>query len=71
MKRLVEQHGMRVKKYLPMWFDSYYISLLSSRYKNGKTRMAAAFLAGMQSNWKALFNTQKCSSVIYVIEKKG
>ncbi len=69
MKKLVEQHDMTVKKYLPMWFDSYYISMLSSRYKNGKTKMAGAILAGMRSNWKALFNKQKCSSVIYVIEK--
>ena len=71
MRKLVEQHGMTVMKYLPMWFDSYYISLLSSGYKYGKTKMAEAFIAGMRSNWKALFNTQKCSSVIYVIEKQN
>lgn len=71
MSTLAERHGMKVKQYLPMWFDSYYISLLSSRYKHGKTNLAGAFFAGLRSNWKALFNSKKCSSVIYVIGKQS
>lgn len=71
MKRLVESHGMVIEAYLPMWYDSFYISMLSSRYKYGKTKLIGSFLAGLKSNWKALFNARKCSSVIYVIKKMG
>lgn len=70
MDQLVGNHGMRVLEYLPMWYDSFYISLLSSRYKNGKASLVNAFIAGLVSNWKALFNARKCSSVIYVIGEK-
>ena len=67
MNKLVENHGMRILQHLPMWYDSFYISLLSSRYKNGKASLVNAFITGLRSNWKALFNARKCSSVIYVI----
>jgi hypothetical protein len=50
-----------------MWFDSFYISLLSSKYKNGKTNWIGAGLSGLKSNINALFNNDRCSSIIYVI----
>ena len=50
-----------------MWFDSFYISLLSSKYKNGKTNWLGAALSGLRSNLGALLNTDKCSSVIYIV----
>jgi 2-polyprenyl-3-methyl-5-hydroxy-6-metoxy-1,4-benzoquinol methylase len=68
MKRLMEKHGMSIIRYKPMWYDSVYISFLSSRYKNGKTNYLGAFFAGFRSNFSALFNSRKCSSVIYVIK---
>jgi hypothetical protein len=52
-----------------MWFDSFYIAMLSSKYKNGKTNLPAAFINGWRSNWKALLNRQRCSSVIYILRK--
>lgn len=67
MKVLVEKNGMKIVNYRPMWYDSFYISLLSSKYKNKTTRWVAALWYGMVSNIKALFNVKKCSSVIYVI----
>jgi 2-polyprenyl-3-methyl-5-hydroxy-6-metoxy-1,4-benzoquinol methylase len=69
IKTLVERHGMSVKKYKPMWYDSFYISLLSSKYKNGKSNLIAAFFNGLRSNINAIGNPQKCSSVIYIIGK--
>jgi cyclopropane fatty-acyl-phospholipid synthase-like methyltransferase len=69
MKLLVEKHGLVLKETLPMWFDSYYISLLSSKYKNGKTNWPGAMLAGWKSNRKAKEDATKCSSLIYIIEK--
>jgi 2-polyprenyl-3-methyl-5-hydroxy-6-metoxy-1,4-benzoquinol methylase len=66
---LMREHGLKVKAKKPMWFDSFYISLLSSKYKNGKTNWIGAGLSGLKSNIKTLFNKDRCSSVIYIIEK--
>jgi hypothetical protein len=52
-----------------MWYDSFYISMLSSKYKHGKTNLFASFFNGLRSNLKALGDVKKCSSVIYVLEK--
>jgi 2-polyprenyl-3-methyl-5-hydroxy-6-metoxy-1,4-benzoquinol methylase len=67
MEALVKQHGLIISAKKPMWFDSFYISMLSSKYKNGKTNWIGAVVTGVQSNLKALANTDKCSSVIYVV----
>jgi 2-polyprenyl-3-methyl-5-hydroxy-6-metoxy-1,4-benzoquinol methylase len=66
---LMKEHGLKVVDQKPMWFDSFYISLLSSKYKNGKTNWFGAGLTGLRSNMKALFNKNYCSSIIYVIKK--
>lgn len=71
MRILMEKHGLQVLKTKPMWFDSFYVSMLSEQYKNdGKGNMIGAFFTGLVSNIKALFNKERCSSVIYVIGKK-
>lgn len=69
MNTLMDQHGMKIKKVLPMWFDSTYVSLLSEQYLTGKKSLIKAGLMGLQSNLKAIFNKKKCSSLIYVIHK--
>jgi len=73
MKLLVGKNAMRIVKYKPMWFDSFYVSFLSSKYKNargnkqGRTNWLAASWNGFVSNVEALFDKKKCSSVIYII----
>ena len=69
MKVLIENHGLNIASYKPMWFDSVYVSLLSSKYQNGKTNFIGSVWTGFISNFKALFETKKCSSVIYIISK--
>jgi SAM-dependent methyltransferase len=69
MDALMKKHGMKIESKIPMWFDSFYISMLSSRYKNGKTKWIGAGLSGLRSNFNALLNKDKCSSLIYVIGK--
>ncbi len=69
MQNLVEQHGLAIKKTKPMWFDSFYVSMLSEQYKNGKGNLVNAFLVGLISNLKTMFNSKKCSSLIYILEK--
>ena len=49
-----------------MWYDSFYVSMLSEKYKTGKSNILKAFITGSVSNMKAMLNTEKCSSVIYV-----
>ncbi|MGZ3852620.1 MAG: class I SAM-dependent methyltransferase [Flavisolibacter sp.] len=66
---LMREHGLRLIAKRPMWFDSFYISLLSSKYKNGKTNWLGAGVAGVRSNLKTLFNKDYCSSIVYIIEK--
>lgn len=70
MDILAEEHGMQVVAHKPMWFDSFYVSMLSEQYKNGYNNLVTAFWNGWLSNWEAFSDTSKCSSVIYVIRKK-
>jgi 2-polyprenyl-3-methyl-5-hydroxy-6-metoxy-1,4-benzoquinol methylase len=69
MKQLMKQHGLEVIATKPMWFDSFYVSMLSEQYRNGKGNIVGAFIAGLVSNLKTLFDKEKCSSVIYIIKK--
>ncbi|MEP7165965.1 MAG: class I SAM-dependent methyltransferase [Ferruginibacter sp.] len=69
MNVLMNLHGLHVKKIKPMWFDSFYVSMLSEQYKNGKGNIIAAFFTGLLSNIKTIFNKEKCSSIIYIISK--
>lgn len=66
--RLMELHGLKVVDEKPMWFDSFYIAMLSSRNRRGKINWLNAVLNGLRSNINALVNKQQCSSLIYVIE---
>jgi 2-polyprenyl-3-methyl-5-hydroxy-6-metoxy-1,4-benzoquinol methylase len=65
---LFEPKGYTVKKTLPMCFDSFYVSLLSEKYKHGKAKYMNAFFTGLYSNIKARFNGQY-SSLIYILKK--
>lgn len=67
IKLLFEKEGMQLEKILPMKFDSFYVSLLSEKYKSGKMNFINAFFIGFQSNWKAKKNLDY-SSHIYVIK---
>ena len=68
MKTLLAKHGMRVTDVLPMWFDSFYVSLLSEKYKNGKGNFVNGFVNGLISNFKAVAEKEKCSSLIYIVK---
>jgi 2-polyprenyl-3-methyl-5-hydroxy-6-metoxy-1,4-benzoquinol methylase len=70
MKHLAKQHGFSIVAYKPMWFDSVYVSMLSEQYKTNKQQFLKALWHGFKSNFYALFDNKKCSSVIYVLEKK-
>ena len=67
IKLLFEKEEMKLEKVLPMKFDSFYVSLLSEKYKSGKMNFIKAFFVGLQSNWKAKQNFEY-SSHIYIIK---
>jgi len=69
MQWLMKECGLKIVAVKPMWFDSFYVSLLSSKYKNGNTKWVGAFWTGLISNFKAMSDAKKCSSVIYIISK--
>jgi len=69
IENLMRQHGLSVIDKKPMWFDSFYISLLSSKYHRGSTSWIGAGFNGLRSNLTALANKDRCSSLIYIIRK--
>jgi 2-polyprenyl-3-methyl-5-hydroxy-6-metoxy-1,4-benzoquinol methylase len=69
MKQLGKAYGFELVDIKPMWFDAVYVSMLSEQYKNGNGNLLAALWHGLYANFKALFNKQKCSSLIYVFKK--
>ncbi|MFK2819074.1 class I SAM-dependent methyltransferase [Flavobacteriaceae sp. LMIT009] len=69
IKNLFQRRKMEVVKTLPMKFDSYYVSILSEKYKTGKMNFIKAFFIGLRSNIKAK-SSGEYSSLIYVVKNK-
>lgn len=65
---LFMKHHIKLIKTKPMLFDSFYVSLLSEKYKTGKNNYIKAFIIGLISNFKGLF-TKEYSSHIYILQK--
>ena len=59
-----------LEKVEPMIFDSYYVSLLSEKYKNGRRFSLNAFWIGLKSNVKAKTSHQY-SSHVYCLQKRN
>ncbi|MEI6087414.1 MAG: class I SAM-dependent methyltransferase [Bacteroidota bacterium] len=70
MRMLADKKGFKINSIRPMWFDSFYVSMLSEQYKTGGNQYLSAFWTGLLSNLKTIFDHKKCSSVIYILEKK-
>ncbi|RUT70608.1 class I SAM-dependent methyltransferase [Flavobacterium cupreum] len=67
IQSLFSKVDMKLEKVLPMKFDSFYVSLLSEKYKTGKMNYIRAFFVGLKSNLKAK-QTLEYSSHIYVLK---
>lgn len=67
IRKLFQKENIELVKILPMKFDSFYVSLLSEKYKTGKMNFIKAFFVGLKSNWKAKRNFEY-SSHIYVLK---
>lgn len=67
ISKLVSKASMTVAKIKPMYFDAFYVSLLSEKHKNGKMNVVTGFFIGLLSNIKSLY-TKEASSLIYVVK---
>jgi 2-polyprenyl-3-methyl-5-hydroxy-6-metoxy-1,4-benzoquinol methylase len=68
-KKLMMEHKMKVTAIMPMHFDSFYVSLLSERYKNKYFNYINSFISGCKSNSYAKKNDNNYSSLIYIVKK--
>lgn len=71
IEKLMALHGLNVVTKKPMWFDAFYISLLSSKYHRGHTSWAGAGWNGFTSNLTALMDKNRCSSIIYIVSAQA
>ena len=67
IKKLFSKNGMKLEKISPMIFDSFYVSLLSEKFKCGKSNILRAFLIGLKSNIRA-WKTKEYSSLLYILK---
>jgi hypothetical protein len=66
MNYLLNSHQFQLPILQPMWFDAFYVSMLSEKYKTGKDHPIRGAFVGLLSNLKTLFNRNKASSLIYI-----
>jgi 2-polyprenyl-3-methyl-5-hydroxy-6-metoxy-1,4-benzoquinol methylase len=67
IKKLFAKEKLELVNVLPMKFDSFYVSLLSEKYKTGKMNYIKAFFIGWKSNRYGSKNSEY-SSHIYVLK---
>ncbi len=69
IRKIFAEKNIELLKIKPMWFDSFYVSLLSEKYKNGKMNPIKAFCIGFASNVYGIFK-KEFSSHIYILKNK-
>lgn len=67
MSKLVNKVSLELIKIKPMYFDAFYVSLLSEKYKHGKMKFFNAIRVATLSNLFSV-KTKQVSSLIYVIK---
>lgn len=68
IKRIFETYDFKLIHIKPMYYDSFYVSLLSEKYKTGRMNFIKGFYYGFISNLSGFF-TKEYSSHIYLIKK--
>lgn len=69
IEKLFEEKGIQLTAVLPMKFDSFYVSLLSEKYKTGRMNFIRAFFVGLKSNLNGK-KTKEYSSHIYILKNQ-
>ncbi|MEP7265641.1 MAG: class I SAM-dependent methyltransferase [Bacteroidota bacterium] len=70
IENLMEKNGFAVKEIKPLFFDPFYIALLSEKYKNGSQNPLKATWVGLQTTLKGRSDMEANSSLIYIIRKR-
>ena len=70
VEQFFKKRNFKLLKVKPMFFDAFYVSILSERYKKNRFALFKGALIGLISNLHAL-KTGEFSSKIYILEKKA
>jgi len=68
MLKLMEKAGFTCRSIQPLFFDPFYIALLSGKYKNGSSNPVTAVLTGLQTTLKGRKDMEKNSSLLYIFK---
>ena len=68
LQKIIENSGFSLISKHPLFFDSFYISILSQQHKTGKTQILKAIYIGLISNLKAI-KKGNYSSSFFVFSK--
>lgn len=67
MRQLMSRNQLKVYSIKPMWFDSFYVSMLSTQYQAGKVNYFNSVWQGIRSTIRTIQDPERASSLIYEI----
>ncbi len=67
---LAQKHNFKIEKMKAMYFDPFYIAMLSEKNKGTSAASLVGLIKGSIYFIQSLFSTRKCSSIIYILKKK-
>lgn len=70
MKILLNHFNLEIIKTKPMWFDAFYVAILSEEIKSGQKKIIKGAILGLFSNLRALLINRQFSSQIFMIRHK-
>lgn len=70
-KVFAEKSGFEIKEIRALPLDVFYISVLSEKYKGANMPFLSGIIKGLWFSMLSLFNKQKNSSLIYILERSG
>lgn len=71
LKKLAENHGLKVTRMKRLILDPFYNSMLSEKYKGNKLYMVSGVIYGKLAYLESLFKLNKSSSVVYFLSRKS
>lgn len=69
-ERFANKHNFSLEKIKPMYFDPFYISMLSEKYKGTFLASIVGLIKGFYFCIRSFSDTKRCSSVVYILKKK-
>jgi hypothetical protein len=70
LKRFLENENFKIEEFKNMYFDSFYVSILSEKYKKSFAGFLLGVFYGFLSNLFTLGKKFKASSIIFTIKLK-